>query len=215
MLLTITTTHQPATDLGYLLHKHPERRRRSRWRSGTAHVFYPEASDERCTAALLLDVDPVGLVAARRAQPVALDQYVNDRPVRRLVVHERGDRPVFGTALAGRCNARPSSRDAAAARGAPAGAALPRGRGALRRLFEPLGYAVEPSARLDDVPEWGRAATSSSTLEGDVRLADLLAHLYVLIPVLDDEKHYWVGEPRSRSCCAAARAGWPTTPSGS
>ena len=62
MLLTVTTTHQPATDLGFLLHKHPGRARSFDVASGTAHVFYPEASDERCTAALLLDVDPVALV---------------------------------------------------------------------------------------------------------------------------------------------------------
>ena len=62
MLLTITTTHRPATDLGYLLHKHPERVQSFGVPFGPAHVFYPEAGDERCTAALLLDVDPVGLV---------------------------------------------------------------------------------------------------------------------------------------------------------
>src|SRR2546422_863959 len=79
MLLTISTTRSPATDLGYLLHKHPERLQSFDLPFGQAHVFYPEAGDERCTAALLLDVDPVGLIR-RSVKFPRLDQYVNDRP---------------------------------------------------------------------------------------------------------------------------------------
>ena len=61
MLLTITNTKSPATDLGYLLHKNPNRLQSSELSFGKAQVFYPEASPNRCTAALLLYVDPVGL----------------------------------------------------------------------------------------------------------------------------------------------------------
>ena len=78
MLLTVTTTHSPATDLGFLLHKHPDRVQAFGQSSGTAYVFYPEATGERCTAALLLEVDPVGLVRDHRADSVT--HYVNDRP---------------------------------------------------------------------------------------------------------------------------------------
>src|SRR5262245_58755261 len=78
MLLTISTTHRPATDLGYLLHKNPERVQTFELSFGRAHVLYPRADEERCTAALVLDVDPVGLVRGRGA--MGLDQYVNDRP---------------------------------------------------------------------------------------------------------------------------------------
>ena len=88
MLLTITTTRAPATDLGYLLHKHPDRLQSVEVASGTAHVFYPEATPERCTAALLLEVDPIGLVRDRKAADrkaadriaAGLGEYVNDRP---------------------------------------------------------------------------------------------------------------------------------------
>src|SRR5947208_10496175 len=83
MLLTITNTKSPATDLGYLLHKNPNRLQSFELSFGKAHVFYPEASADRCTAALLLDVDPVGLVRTRRGpsgEGGMLDQYVNDRP---------------------------------------------------------------------------------------------------------------------------------------
>lgn len=62
MLLTITTTHRPASDLSYLLDKRPDRCQSFDLSFGKAHMFYPEASDARCSACLLLDVDPVGLV---------------------------------------------------------------------------------------------------------------------------------------------------------
>jgi hypothetical protein len=83
MLLTLTTTHSPATDLGYLLHKNPARAQTFPLSFGQAHVFYPEATAERCTAALVLDVDPVGLVRDRKGpagEGRALEQYVNERP---------------------------------------------------------------------------------------------------------------------------------------
>ena len=82
MLFSITTTHQPATDLGYLLGKHPERLQSFGLAYGDAHVFYPEATEAQCTACLLLDIDPVGLVRNHRRGPedATLAQYVNDRP---------------------------------------------------------------------------------------------------------------------------------------
>jgi hypothetical protein len=66
MILTITTTHEPATDLGYLLHKNPDRHQTAELSFGTAHVVYPEATPQRCSAALIVDVDPVALVRNRK-----------------------------------------------------------------------------------------------------------------------------------------------------
>ena len=106
MLLTLTLTRPPATDLGFLLHKHPERVQEFSLPFGTAHVFYPEASDERCTAALLLDVDPIGLIR-RGVRFGRLDQYVNDRPYVASSFVSVAPSRVFNTALAGTCNARP------------------------------------------------------------------------------------------------------------
>jgi SAM-dependent methyltransferase len=83
MLLTIATTHRQATDLGYLLAKHPDRCQTFSLAYGKAHVFYPEAGEDRCTAALLLDLDPVGFVRGRRSgrdTQGTLARYVNDRP---------------------------------------------------------------------------------------------------------------------------------------
>src|SRR5215510_6154958 len=101
MLLTITNTALPATDLGYLLHKNPSKLQSFPLSFGQAHVFYPEATDERCTAALLLDVDPVALVRPRGRGSVALDQYVNDRPYAASSFLSVAIAQVYGSALKG------------------------------------------------------------------------------------------------------------------
>lgn len=198
MLLTITTTHAPATDLGYLLAKNPARVQQFALGFGTAHVFYPEASDERCTVALLLDVDPVGLVRGRAAGSEGLlDQYVNDRPYVASSFLSVAIADVFGTALNGRSRERPELVQTAIPLEARLAAVPVRG-GAelLRRLFEPLGYTVEAESHMLDArfPEWGQSPYYTVTLRGSMRLSELLTHLYVLMPVLDAQKHYYFGD---------------------
>jgi len=200
MLLTITNTQPPATDLGYLLSKNPARLQSFDLAFGQAHVFYTEASDERCTAALLLDIDPVGLVRNRRGpagEGRTLEQYVNDRPYVASSFLSVAISQVFGSALAGRSKERPQLAETPLPLQAKL-AVLPcrGGEEFLRRLFEPLGYNVTAHRHtLDEqFPEWGASRYFTVELQANVRLRDLLAHLYVLIPVLDDDKHYWVGD---------------------
>src|SRR5438445_12584518 len=108
MLLTLTTTHRPANDLGFLLHKHPERFQSFDLSFGKAHVYYPEAGTERCTACLLLAVDSVGMVRGKSAdQSFLLAQYVNDRPYTASSFMSVAIAQVFGSALQGRCKDRP------------------------------------------------------------------------------------------------------------
>jgi 3' terminal RNA ribose 2'-O-methyltransferase Hen1 len=198
VLLTISTTHRPATDLGYLLHKHPERAQSFTLPFGEARVFYPEASEERCTAALLLSVDPVGLVRrGGRGGGFALAEYVNDRPYVASSFMSVAMVNVFKSAMAGTCK----GFEELAGTAIPLEAWLPvvPARGGIdlaRSLFEPLGYAVEArEIELDpEFPEWGVDRHIELRLNAEVRLADLLTHLYVLLPVLDDEKHYWVDD---------------------
>jgi 3' terminal RNA ribose 2'-O-methyltransferase Hen1 len=200
MLLTISTTHQPATDLGYLLHKNPGRMQSFPLSFGQVHVLYPEASETRCTVAVVLDVDPVGLVRGRRGPEGdggLLTQYVNDRPYVASSFLSVAISTVFGTAMTGRSKERPEL----AAQALPFEVRLAvvpcrGGEEFLRRLFEPLGYEVSAEAQPLDptMPEWGASRYFTVTLAACKRLADLLTHLYVLIPVLDDEKHYWVGD---------------------
>jgi 3' terminal RNA ribose 2'-O-methyltransferase Hen1 len=196
MLLTITTTYQPATDLGYLLHKHPDRLQTFAQAFGEAHVFYPEASQERCTAALLLDVDPVKLVRGPRGA-ASMEQYVNDRPYVASSFLSVAMTDVFRTAMQGRCNARPELAQTPFPLTATLSAVQCRGgEDLLRRLFEPLGYTVTAEAQpLDELyPDWGASAYYTLTLSATCRLVDLLIHIYVLLPVLDNAKHYWIGD---------------------
>jgi len=199
MLLTISTTHHPATDLGFLLHKNPERVHAVEMSFGTVHVIYPEASNERCTAALLVEVDPVGLVRNRRGpkgNDFSLDQYVNDRPYAASSFLSVAINKLFGTALTGRSKERPELAETPI----PVSAHLPvvpcrGGEPILRRLFEPLGYEIDATGIPLDArfPLWGDSRYFDITLSGICRLRDLLEHLFVLLPVLDDDKHYWVG----------------------
>ncbi|MET9644556.1 3' terminal RNA ribose 2'-O-methyltransferase Hen1 [Streptomyces syringium] len=219
MFLTISTTGTagaPATDLGFLLHKHPDRAQRFSTSHGTAHVLYPEATAERCTAALLLEIDPVALVRRSKGQgrggapDSALAQYVNDRPYAASSLLAVALAAVFSSALKGQCAARPElpgtpmplriEVPVLPARG---------GAGLVERLFAPLGWAVtarpvELDARF---PEWGDSRYVQLVLEGELPLADALRHLYVLLPVLDDVKHYWVS-PDEVEKLLRAGAGW-------
>jgi 3' terminal RNA ribose 2'-O-methyltransferase Hen1 len=213
MLLAITTTATPATDLGYLLHKHPNKAQTFNLKFGQVHVFYPQVSDERCTAVLLLDIDPIQLFRSRRASgnsSFALQQYVNDRPYVASSLLSVAIAEVYGTALSGRCKDRPHLVDAPLPLRAHV-SALPSRGGAdlLRRLFKPLGYQLTAqSIPLDEqFPDWGISDVYSVELTAEIPLKDLLAHLYVLIPVLDDDKHYYVGEDEIEKLLARG-AGW-------
>jgi 3' terminal RNA ribose 2'-O-methyltransferase Hen1 len=194
--MTVTTTHRPATDLEYLLHKHPDRVQRFEVTGGVAHVVYPEAGDRRCTAALVLEIDPVGLVRGRTGgEGFSLGQYVNDRPYAASSLLAVALGKVFGSALKGRCDARPEL----AATPIPLEIGIPvlpcaGGPDLARRLFEPLGWAVAatPIALDPAFPEWGDSRYVELRLTGTVRLAAALGQIYVLLPVLDDAKHYWV-----------------------
>lgn len=200
MLLTLTTTHRPATDLGYLLGKNPARWHGKSLAYGNATVFYPEATDERCTAALLLDIDPVGLTRGRRrgnSQDLALEPYVNDRPYVASSFFSVAIAQVFSAAMKGKSKDRQELADTPIPLELKLHALPSRGGEALlRRLFEPLGYEVEAERLpLDEAfPTWGDSRYFNVTLRQTVRLAEALGHLYVLIPVLDDDKHYWVGQ---------------------
>lgn len=200
MLLTVTTTHRPATDLGYLLHKNPTRVQTEELSFGKAHVFYPEAGESCCTAAILLEVDPVALVRGRRGpagEGGQLEQYVNDRPYGANSFMSVALGRLFTTALNGKSKERQQLAETAI----PLVAKVPviaahGGEDLVRRLFEPLGYALE-IARLpldDRFPEWGESPYVALEIGATTTLQKLLTHLYVLIPVLDNEKHYWVGE---------------------
>ncbi len=200
MILSMTTTYRPATDLGYLLHKHPARCQTFEISFGKVHVFYPEASVERCTATLLLDIDPIGLVRGRkksRSGGHVLQQYVNDRPFVVSSFLSTAIARVYRSAMAGRCKDKPELAKTPLPLEANLAVVPDSSKGELlRRLFEPLGYEVTLAGHpLDErFPEWGTSDYLTVSLRATVRLSELLTHLYVLVPVLDNYKHYWVGE---------------------
>lgn len=219
MLLTISTTYQPATDLGYLLHKNPARVQTMEVAGGQVHIFYPEATPEQCTVALLLDLDPVALVRNHRGpagEGFALEQYVNDRPYVASSFFSAAVGKAFNTALNGTCKDRPDLPElllplAATIAVMPAASAEQ-----LRQLFEPLGYQVEADAHVLDptVPQWGNSRYYTLRLHHPgLRLQDLLSHLYVLIPVLDrGDKHYWINQAEAEKLLRRGAAWLPQHP---
>jgi len=201
MILNITTTHYPATDLGFLLHKHPDRFQTFDLSVGKVHVFYPESSEEKTTVSMLLDIDPIDMVRnARRAgtDAFALAHYVNDRPYVASSFMSAALSKVFSSALNGNCKEKPwlveqifPFEALITSIPAPKG-----GETLIRKFFEPLGYQVEITKHPLDpqYPEWGESRYYTLKLSHRLTLKTLLSHLYVLIPALDSNKHYFVGE---------------------
>ncbi len=210
----------PATDLGFLLHKHPDRLRSVDLGFGDAHVFFPEAGADCCTAALLVEVDPIGRRDRRdrgRGQsPTGLGSFVNDRPYVASSLLSVAIGRVFGSALRGACDARPElvERPFDLVIGLPA---VPVRGGAelLNGLFGPLGYAVEATAVTVDpqFPSWGDSRYLSVRLSAEVTVQRALEHLYVLLPVLDDDKHYWIGQDEVDKLLRRSGAWLPDHPS--
>jgi len=222
MLLTITNTSPRATDLGYLLHKHPDKLQSFALSYGQAHVFYPENTDERCTACLLLDIDPIGLVRNRRGpagEGRSLEQYVNDRPYVASSFLSVALTKVYGSALSGRCNDKPDlvsspldltiKVDVVPCRGASDDGQI------IRDLFEPLSYSVETVRHpLDEkFPQWGEGPYFSVTLRAQKPLSEVLTHMYVLLPVLDNDKHYWVDQDEVEKLLSRGEGWLQTHPS--
>ncbi len=192
MLLAITLNAENATDLGYLLHKNPGRIHNLDLSFGKSLVYYPEATETRCTVSLQLEIDSVGLVRGKTQ-----DQYVNDRPYVSSSFLSVALAKAFGTAMNGRCKERPDL--------APlplsfevlvAPLSSPGGENDIFELFEPLDYDITiDSFLLDETfPEWGLSPYFKVKLQNKLPIAVLLRHLYVLLPVLDGPKHYWIDQ---------------------
>ncbi|PBC10476.1 3' terminal RNA ribose 2'-O-methyltransferase Hen1 [Mesorhizobium sp. WSM3859] len=208
MFLSVATTHRPATDLGFLLHKHPGRLHEADLSFGKAWLFYPEAGEARCEAALLLDVDPVGLVRGKGQADGLLDQYVNDRPYAASSFLSVALNKMLRTAMTGISKERQQLADSDLPLEAVV-APLPMrgGEEMVRQLFEPLGWTVELTPIEAAGTRNGGLRYGHLKLSGLGRLSHLLNHLYVLIPVMDDAKHYWVGDDEVEKLLSKG-AGW-------
>ncbi|MEZ5854372.1 MAG: 3' terminal RNA ribose 2'-O-methyltransferase Hen1 [Hyphomicrobiaceae bacterium] len=213
MFLQITTTHRPATDLGYLLHKNPGRAHEVEFGFGKAHLFYPEAGDARCTATLVLDIDPVALVRGKGTGDGLLSQYVNDRPYAASSFLAVAMGRTIREAIQGRSRERQAVADAAIPLEVVV-APLPArgGEDIVRRLFAPFGYdlKIEPILLDPHRPDWGHSQYVTLTLCATCRLADILTHLVVIIPALDGAKHYYIADDEVEKLLTRGK-GWLET----
>jgi 3' terminal RNA ribose 2'-O-methyltransferase Hen1 len=201
MLLTISTTHNSATDLGFLLHKHPDKFQSVDLSIGKAHIFYPDSSKEKTTIALLLDIDPIDMVRGKRnlsGKGFSLGQYVNDRPYVASSFMSVALSKAFSTAMNGRCAKKPELVDLKIPFKAKI-SVLPAPRGGenlIRKMFEPLGYKIKVQRYIldDKFKSWGYSKYFTLELSHTITIKELLSHLYVLIPALDNDKHYFVSQ---------------------
>jgi 3' terminal RNA ribose 2'-O-methyltransferase Hen1 len=220
MLVTITATRPegadwPATDLGYLLAKNPANVQEFSLAFGRSRVFYPEAAEDRCTAALYLEIDPIALIKNRNLDSAdfSLSQYVNDRPYAASSLLAAAIGQVLRTAIRGTSKERPQLAASAIplTLHLPAVAAAP---AFIERIFAPLGWTVlATELPLDPAfPEWGISRYCDVTLVGEARVSDALSQLYVLLPVLDGSKHYWIDPSEVEKLLRAGEAWLPAHP---
>lgn len=215
MLLTIACEARDATDLGYLLHKNPESVYQETLPFGEITVFYPEAAPERCTVALLLEVDTVGLVRGSKNRSGGLDQYVNDRPYVASSLLSVALNAAFSTAMNGRSRERAERvTEKMNLRASLSAVACAAGEDLLTRFFSPLGYTVSvESLPLDPLAsENETSSVYTLTLAGTQTVQDLLSHLYVLMPVLDNAKHYYIGADEMEKLLAKGSRWLPDHP---
>lgn len=219
MVLTISSLNGNASDLSYLMHKHPDSFQSVSLSIGKAHIFYPSYEDTKTTIALLLDIDPIDLVRHSKKNNRTgfnLGQYVNDRPYVSSSFMSVSLSKAFSTAMNGKCTKKPHLVDkyfdfevTISALPVPNG-----GERLIRQFFEPLGYQVEVQRyELDEqFVDWGSSKYYSVHLKNTLKLKDLLSHLYVLIPALDDEKHYYVSKNEIDKLTEKGRIWLPTHP---
>jgi 3' terminal RNA ribose 2'-O-methyltransferase Hen1 len=196
MLLELTTTYNPATHLGFLLHKHPDKLQTVELSTGRAHIFYPVADYAICTACLALDINPVDLVRNKKGSNVFLQQdYVNDRPYTSNSFLSTAIVKAFGSAINGTCHEKPELPKTAIPLIAKVySLKVDTDFLYLKKLFEPLGYTITYEVlQLDDqFISWGQSKYINLEIRGTITLKELLSHLYVFILALDNERHYWV-----------------------
>jgi 3' terminal RNA ribose 2'-O-methyltransferase Hen1 len=196
MLIEFQVDGPGARDFGYVLHKHPDRMHEFSLKFGKARVFFPQATDTCCHVALHVDVDPVHLVRGTSWQDASVAQYVNDRPYVASSFMSVALGQVFRSAMAARCPERPELIDQVWAISVHiSNVPCARGPELVEQLFAPLGYVVAAeSLALDErFPEWGDSRYLRVHLSHRLPIKEVLSHLYVLLPVLDAAKHYWVG----------------------
>lgn len=215
MLLTISTSQQPVYDLGYLLHKHPDKFQTFELSFGEAYVFYPEVSESKMTVALMVDIDSIEFSNNRKFNwsGLSLGQYVNDRAFTCSSLLSVAISKVFGTAMAGNCKEKPDSVNSKKEFEVELSTVSYHGHEFLiDELFKPLGYSVEYT-RLEydkSFPQWGQSPFCHLKLKFNGTLQNLLRHLYILLPVLDNNKHYWVQEEEVHKLLSKGR-GWLET----
>ena len=194
MLITLTCHAPNAPDVGYLFGKNPASLFARDFSGGRVLVFYPEVADDHLTIALLTEIDPIALVRTASGAH-GLDQYVNDRPYVASSLTSVALNVAFGSALGGKSRERPERVNEVMRWDVSLPVvACDAGEDLITRIFAPLGYEVTVERlQLDSAfPAWGSSNLYALRLTGEQTIQAVLSHLYVLLSVLDNAKHYYI-----------------------
>ncbi len=201
MVLNIKTTGENANNLGFLLHKHPSRYQTETLPYGTVHMFYPEISKELCSFVMFVEINSIALARTTKDNYSAtfkLGHYVNDRPYVASSFLTTVISKFLGSALNGKCNKHPNLVEEQFSLEIEVSVVKSiKGKLQIANFFEPLGYKVSVEEKQLDSSNlnWGVSSYFNLKLEhNSITISDLLSHLYVLLPVLDNNKHYYVSE---------------------
>ncbi|KAA9268247.1 3' terminal RNA ribose 2'-O-methyltransferase Hen1 [Corynebacterium amycolatum] len=199
---------ESARDLGFILRKHPDRVHEAELKFGVARVFFPTATDAECTAALWVDIDRDELLKLKqyRADTFNLTGYINDRQWAASSLLTVALKSVFSTAMV---MEKTSPYDETPSDLTATVAAVPGTEEEIRALFEPLGWKVTCDF-FNNIA--GQKFSPTVTLTGRATVRDLLNHLYILLPVLDGGKHYWVDDREIDKLAARAQDWLPEHP---
>lgn len=198
MLLTITTENERAEELSYLLHKSPDKLQSFDITGGKAHVFYPEYTKTKCSVSLLLEIDTIELIRNIRLPDngFMLKNYINDRPYVASSFTSHSIATVFSSAMNGKCSLKPELIEVEMSFEVNISLLKIKGGNSewINRIFVPLGYEVEYKRHVlnENFPKWGESNYYSLKLKNKLTLQKLLSQLYVLLPVFDYEKHYFI-----------------------
>lgn len=193
MQLSLNVKGNGAEAVSYLLAKNPNNLYERDEKGFKVRSVYSVFTKEEVKYLIYVKPDPIDLV---RSSPQVYDisHYINDREFAVSSLFVSAIRKALGTAL----NGKPQEEyvqwvehrfDMEVAFG-PIATDLPDGE--LAELFKPIGYNVEIKRAASTLRS--KSSALFITLTGKQTIQNLLKHLFILIPVIDNYKHYFIDE---------------------
>ncbi|TDL78499.1 3' terminal RNA ribose 2'-O-methyltransferase Hen1 [Peribacillus frigoritolerans] len=197
MQLTIKATGDNVKAISYLLSKNPNNLYERNHKGHLVRLFYSKFEETELEVTIFVTPDPIDLVK-NNSNSYDITHYINDREFAVSSLFCSFIRSALGTALNGQPKEEYSEwvnyRFSFQFEFGPVVSSLSDKQ--LKDLFEPIGYEVaisrpdiEYSFEMKD-----KSSARSICLKGMKTLQNGLRQLFVLIPVIDNYKHYYIDD---------------------